>query len=97
MPLYPHPARIVFSGSTVSPSGYEPQSVLSPVSRFTPTFGVLQTIMDINEFPLGPGIGAAQLMRDHRESYRNFQIRRRELSNGDIFNEEAPSDPGADW
>jgi len=77
--------QILFSGYTVSPSDMS-RSVLV-VSRFTPTF-CAQTIMDTS-FLWGREL-SGELMRDHRESYRNLDPQR-EFSNGDIFNKKRPA------
>jgi ABC-type multidrug transport system ATPase subunit/pSer/pThr/pTyr-binding forkhead associated (FHA) protein len=77
--------QILFSGYTVSPSDMS-RSVLF-VSRLTPTF-CAQTIMDTS-FLYGREL-SGELMRDHRESYRNLDPQR-EFSNGDIFTKKRPA------
>jgi ABC-type multidrug transport system ATPase subunit/pSer/pThr/pTyr-binding forkhead associated (FHA) protein len=76
--------QILFSGYTVSPTDMS-RSVLV-VSRFTPTF-CAQTIMDTSFLWQRELTG--ELMRDHRESYRNLDPQR-DFSNGDIFNKKRP-------
>jgi len=77
--------QILFSGYTVSPSDMT-RSVLT-VSRLTPTF-CAQTIMDTSF--LWQRELSGDLMRDHRESYRNLDPQR-EFSNGDIFTKKRPA------
>jgi len=77
--------QILFSGYTVSPSDMS-RSVLF-VSRLTPTF-CAQTIMDTSF--LWQQELSGELMRDHRESYRNLDPQR-EFSNGDIFTKKRPA------
>ena len=76
--------QILFSGYTVTPSDMS-HSVLV-VSRFTPTFSA-QTIMDTS-FLWGQEL-SGELMRNHRESYRNLDPQRT-FSNGDVFNNARP-------
>ncbi len=77
--------QILFSGYTVSPTDMS-RSVLL-VSRFTPTF-CAQTIMDTSF--LWQRELSGDLMRDHRESYRNLDPQR-EFSNGDVFTKKRPA------
>jgi hypothetical protein len=77
--------QILFSGYTVSPSDMT-RSVLV-VSRYTPTF-CAQTLMDTSF--LWQRELSGELMRDHRESYRNLDPQR-EFSNGDIFTKKRPA------
>jgi ABC-type multidrug transport system ATPase subunit/pSer/pThr/pTyr-binding forkhead associated (FHA) protein len=77
--------QILFSGYTVSPTDMS-RSVLF-VSRLTPTF-CAQTIMDTSF--LWQRELSGDLMRDHRESYRNLDPQR-EFSNGDIFTKKRPA------
>jgi hypothetical protein len=57
------------------------------VSRFTPTF-CAQTIMDTS-FLWGREL-EGELMRNHRDSYRNLDPER-EFGNGDIFTKKRPA------
>jgi ABC-type multidrug transport system ATPase subunit/pSer/pThr/pTyr-binding forkhead associated (FHA) protein len=77
--------QILFSGFTVSPTDMS-RSVLT-VSRLTPTF-CAQTIMDTS-FLYGQEL-SGELMRDHRESYRNLDPQR-EFSTGDTFTKTRPA------
>ncbi len=77
--------QILFSGYTVSPADMS-RSVLN-VSRLTPTF-CAQTVIDTS-FLWGREL-SGDLMRDHRESYRNLDPDR-EFSNGDIFTKKRPA------
>ena len=77
--------QILFSGYTVSPADMS-RSVLT-VSRLTPTF-CAQTVIDTSF--LWQKELSGDLMRDHRESYRNLDPDR-EFSNGDIFTKKRPA------
>jgi len=77
--------QILFSGYTVSPSDMS-RSVLT-VSRLTPTF-CAQTVIDTSF--LWQKELSGDLMRDHRESYRNLDPDR-EFSNGDVFTKKRPA------
>ncbi len=77
--------QILFSGFTVSPTDMS-RSVLT-VSRFTPTF-CAQTIMDTS-FLYGQEL-SGELMRDHRESYRNLDPQR-DFGTGEIFTKTRPA------
>ena len=77
--------QILFSGYTVSPADMT-RSVLT-VSRLTPTF-CAQTVIDTSF--LWQKELSGDLMRDHRESYRNLDPDR-EFSNGDVFTKKRPA------